>query len=222
MLGKREGPRRELEEARQGDQREGGPLRRGGQGPDFREGEGRRPLRRDRGGRGLGGLRPELGRARFYGEVSLPTTRGRRGLEGGPDITQLPQLCVGQSVEELLAHALEMGPVRGFQSGSAGGFQHDVEAPRVVLSALARDEAQALEPVDEPAEAAGTHEDLFRERRHAQAPSPSEAKLYEHVVVVPRQPVRPLEVGVEYTAQASVGPEKPLPGGEFLGREPVG
>lgn len=117
---------------------------------------------------------------------------------GLPDVGELPQLRAGEAVEEQLAHALEVGSVRGLQASTAGGCQHGIKAPRVVVTALAHDEALAFELVDESTEAAGAHQDLPGERGHAQPPAWSCSELDQHVVVVSRQLVGAFELGVEY------------------------
>lgn len=111
----------------------------------------------------------------------------RRAIDGVPDIGELLQLSVGESVQEQLAHALEVGPVRFLQAGSASARQDDVEAPRVVFAALAHDEALALELVHESTEATGAHENLLGERRDGQPPAGGGSELDQDIVIVARE-----------------------------------
>ena len=145
-----------------------------------------------------------------------------RGIHGPPDVGKVLQLGVGEPVEEDLSYLLEMGAVRLLEPGGARTGQHDLETSGIVLPPLPLDEPFALKVVDQARQAARAHEDLSRERRHRQTTVGAEPQLDEHVIVAPREPVPPLELGIREAGEPGAGSEESLPGGELPRREPVG
>src|SRR3954447_26623493 len=119
-----------------------------------------------------------------------------------PDAAEEVELLVAEVLEEVPAHALEVGAARGGELVATARRQNREGAARVALARLALEQAVALEAVDEAGQPAARQQHARREIVHAQLSVGRVGEVHQHLVGGDREPVLGLELGVERLDEA--------------------
>src|SRR4051795_1877175 len=132
-----------------------------------------------------------------------------------PELRELAHLVLGEMPEEAAADDLDVGRAGVLDHRAAPIGEHRVAAAPVLGAGRARDDALALEPVDEPRHARAAEQDVLGQLRHPQPPARRLAQRAEDLVGGQRQAVAGLELGVELAGEGGVHADEPAPRAEL-------
>ena len=108
-----------------------------------------------------------------------------------PEPAELAQLLAREAAQEQPAHALEMRAARLVERLAPGGRDLGEVAARVLVALDALEQPRALEPVDEPGQAAAAQQHRVGQLGHAHAALGLIGEEEQHLVRGQRQAVRP-------------------------------